>query len=103
MTIAWYSSKSFLDAHLDVAQKFNAVMRQTATWAVKNQAKSAEILAKYSKLPVEVILATHRTTYSQTIDPKLIQPVIDVSVRYKKPCRRNSPSLRTVLLYPGLR
>jgi hypothetical protein len=38
------------------------------TWAGKNQAKSAEILAKYSKLPVEVIQATHRTGYSQTRD-----------------------------------
>jgi NitT/TauT family transport system substrate-binding protein len=100
LTIGWFSSKAFLDAHLDVAQKFNAVMRRTATWAQKNPERSAEILAKYSKLPVDLIQATHRTTYSQTLDPKLVQPVIDVSVHYKA---LPSAFPATELFYPGLR
>ena len=100
LTIGWFSSKAFLDAHLDVAQKFSTVMRRTAAWAVKNPARSAEILAKYSKLPVEVIQATHRTTYSDTLDPKLIQPVIDVSARYKT---LPSQFAAQELFYPGLR
>jgi NitT/TauT family transport system substrate-binding protein len=100
LTIGWLSSKTFLDKNIDVAQKFSAVMRRTATWATKNPARSAEILAKYSKLPVEVIEATHRTTYSQTLDPKLVQPVIDVSVKYKA-LPQTFPA--TDLIYPGMR
>jgi NitT/TauT family transport system substrate-binding protein len=100
LTIGWLSSKAFLDKNADVAQKFSAVMRRTATWATKNPARSAEILAKYSKLPVEVIQATHRTTYSQTLDPALVQPVIDVSVKYKA-LPQVFPA--TDLIYPGMR
>jgi NitT/TauT family transport system substrate-binding protein len=100
MVIGWMASKAFLEKSPDVAQKFSAVMRRTATWAVKNPVRSAEILAKYSKLPVEVIAATHRTTYSQTLDPKLIQPVIDVCAQYKALPQR-FPA--TELFYPGLR
>jgi NitT/TauT family transport system substrate-binding protein len=100
LTIGWLSSKVFMEKNMDVAQKFSAVMRRTATWATKNPAKSAEILAKYSKLPVEVIEATHRTTYSQTLDPKLVQPVIDASVKYKA---LPAAFPATDLIYPGMR
>jgi len=49
---------------------------------------------------VEVIQATHRTTYSQTLDPALVQPVIDVSVKYKA-LPQVFPA--TDLIYPGMR
>ncbi len=100
MVIGWFSTKSYLDANLDTAKKFNAVMRRTADWAAKNPQRSAEILAKYSKLPAEVIAGTHRAASSQTIDPALIQPVIDTCVQYKIMPQRFPAS---DLLYPGLR
>jgi NitT/TauT family transport system substrate-binding protein len=100
LVIGWFSSKSFLDGNAEVAQKFNAVMRRTADWATKNPKRSAEILAKYSKLPVEVIEATHRAGYSQTIDTGLVQPVIDAMAAYKIMPQKFPAS---ELFYPGLR
>jgi NitT/TauT family transport system substrate-binding protein len=100
LVIGWFSSKSFLDANAEVAQKFNAVMRRTGEWASKNPKRSAEILAKYSKLPVEVIEATHRAGYSPTIDPALVQPVIDAMFQYKIMPQKFPAS---ELFYPGLR
>jgi hypothetical protein len=34
-------------------------------------------------VPVEVIKAMHRTRFATSLDPKLIQPVLDIAFRYK--------------------
>jgi NitT/TauT family transport system substrate-binding protein len=100
LVIGWFAAKPYLDANAEVAKRFNTVMRRTADWATKNPSKSAEILAKYAKLPVSVIEATHRAAYSQTIDAALIQPVIDTCAQYKiMPQRFDAAEL----FYPGLR
>jgi ABC-type nitrate/sulfonate/bicarbonate transport system substrate-binding protein len=94
------ASKAWLEKNLDTAKKFTAVMREAGTWATQNPDLSAEILAKYTKLPVATVKAMHRTTYVQALEPDLIQPVIDVAVRYKT-LEKTFPAGE--LLYPGLR
>ena len=47
---AFFASSAWAQTHPAVVARFAAVIRETADWANKNQAKSAEILAKYSKL-----------------------------------------------------
>jgi hypothetical protein len=62
--------------------------------------QSAEILAKYTKLPVATVRAMHRTTYVEFLDPSLIKPVIDAAVRYNS-FDKTLPA--GALFYPGLR
>jgi NitT/TauT family transport system substrate-binding protein len=74
--------KSWYDANTATAQRFVQVMRQTAEWANKNRRPSAEIVAKYTKVPLETVLKMNHVLFATALDPAVIQPVIDVSARY---------------------
>ena len=63
--------------------RFAAAIRETALWANKNTDKSAEILAKYSKLDLDLVKQTVRAVYATTLTPAQLQPTIDGAVRYK--------------------
>lgn len=82
MISGWISNKAWLDGNAATARRFVAAMRATAAWANRNHDASAVILEKYSKIPREVIATMTRLTVGDTLDPKLIQPVIDATVRY---------------------
>ena len=78
---AWYCTSAFAAAHPDVIRQFASVMAQTALWANAHQGESGQILAKWTKMVVDPAIS--RVMYGQRLEPALIQPLIDVSVRYK--------------------
>lgn len=80
----WVSTKSWVAAHGDEVRRFGEAMRQTARWANVDHAASAEILMKIAKIAPErmQLLSAHRIQYAETLDMKLLQPLIDVSARY---------------------
>jgi NitT/TauT family transport system substrate-binding protein len=82
MVSAYFTTIAWARAHPDLLRRFVGVMHETAVWANKNKDRSAEILAGVSKIPLETIRVMNRTTYSESVDPRLIQPVIDVSAHY---------------------
>ncbi|MFN2460825.1 MAG: ABC transporter substrate-binding protein [Candidatus Velthaea sp.] len=79
---SWFTTNDWVKAHADAARRFESVMRETADWANKNPAKSAEILAKYTKLPPATLKTMARSTYSERNSTAEIQPVIDAAARY---------------------
>jgi NitT/TauT family transport system substrate-binding protein len=80
---AFFAMAPWAQAHPGVVARFAAVMRETADWANKNQAKSAEILAKYSKLDPDMIKQTIRARYAPVLTTAEVQPTIDVAAHYK--------------------
>ncbi len=80
----WFTTRAWLAAHRDEAARFATVMRDTARWANANHAASGEILAAVAKLTPERMntLAAHRTPYAEMLDPRMIQPLIDIAARY---------------------
>ncbi len=78
----WFTTKPWLAANKDVAKRFVTAMRQSAVWANAHPNESAPILAKYTKQTVAGILASHRVTFGTEVTPELIQPVIDLAVKY---------------------
>ena len=78
----WFSTKAWLASNADTAKRFVTAMRQSAIWANTHHTESAPILAKYTKQTVAQILASQRVTYGTEITPDLIQPVIDIAVKY---------------------
>ncbi|HXP92824.1 MAG TPA: ABC transporter substrate-binding protein [Candidatus Binatia bacterium] len=77
---AWFSTLDYAKAHPDIIRKFAAVVLETARWANKNQARSAQILAKYAKVTVSSTMA--RVGYAERLAPSQIQPLIDAAARY---------------------
>ena len=53
-------------------------------WANAHQSESAEILAKYSKIDLERVRSMTRITYATTLEPRQLQPTLDVAVRYNQ-------------------
>jgi NitT/TauT family transport system substrate-binding protein len=82
LATGWIASDAWLAAHPDVAQRFAAVMKQTADWANAHHAESAAILLKYTKMTPDVVAKMQRATYGTSLDPGLLQPVIDNAAKY---------------------
>lgn len=78
----WIANKAWFDANGALARRFVAALRATAVWANGDRPATGAILEKYTKIPHDVIAAMSRLTIGERLDPRLIQPVIDVSARY---------------------
>ena len=81
MIAAYFARTDWVAAHRDAARAFAAAMGETARWANAHHAESAQILAEYTK--VQVTPKQTRTAYAETLDPALIQPLLDAAVKSK--------------------
>jgi NitT/TauT family transport system substrate-binding protein len=80
----WFAASAWTKAHPDLAAKFASALHATAVWAnaPANQTRSGAILAQFTKIPAPVIATMTRARYGETLDPGLVQPVIDIAARY---------------------
>jgi NitT/TauT family transport system substrate-binding protein len=83
---AWFTTAQWAKDHPDAVRRFAAAMRETAIWANQksNQTKSAEILAKYTKIDLATVMAMERARFGDTLTAASIQPAIDVTAKYGK-------------------
>jgi hypothetical protein len=63
-------------------KKLVATVYKIAAWANAHRSDSGAILTKYSKLDPAVVGAMTRTEYLIALDPKLLQPLIDVGSKF---------------------
>jgi NitT/TauT family transport system substrate-binding protein len=75
----WFAKDDWIAANVADVRKFVAVMRTSAEWANRHQAESAVILEKYTKVQVG---NAQRVVYAQDLDPRAVQPQIDIAARY---------------------
>jgi len=83
---AWFTTPQWAKDHPDAVRRFADAMRETAIWANQkvNQPKSAEILAKYTKIDIATIAVMERARFGETLTAASIQPAIDVTAKYGK-------------------
>lgn len=75
----WFASQDWADQHPDIVRKFAAAINQAGAWATRNPVAAANVLRKYMK-----VTDTRAHEYhGRTLDPALIQPILDASYRYK--------------------
>jgi NitT/TauT family transport system substrate-binding protein len=84
MIAGYFTTRQWADSHLELLHKFQAAMRATAAWANANPDKSADILAKYTKLDPALVRASNRAKFGETLTPAVIQPTIDLAAHYKQ-------------------
>ncbi len=84
LIMGWFGNESWIQANPGAVRRFRAAIQKTAVWANTHHDKSAEILLKYLKLQPEIAKTMTRATYDTTgtMDPALMQPVIDVAAKY---------------------
>jgi NitT/TauT family transport system substrate-binding protein len=79
---AWCASNAWLAANQRVAKQLALAFYATARWANEHHADSAKILAGVSKLDLEEVRTMNRVTWATTLEPQLMQPVIDAAVKF---------------------
>ena len=82
MTSGYFTTQDWARANLDTVRKFQEAMRESALWANTHQGKSLEIRAKAAKVDPSQIGKMTRAVYTDKLDPAMIQPVIDIAMRY---------------------
>lgn len=80
--LAFFAANAWLQAHPAVASAFASAIHAAAVWANSHQTESGQILASASKMDPAVVATISRSTYGESLEPSLLQPVIDASAHY---------------------
>jgi NitT/TauT family transport system substrate-binding protein len=81
---SWFTMSQWAADHPDLVSRFASAIRETALWANANQAKSADILARYTKIDPAVVASMVRVRFGDRLSASMMQPEIDVAARYGK-------------------
>ena len=79
----WFAKSDWIQSNRDTARRFVSVIYDTARWANAHPLESSAILAKYAKLDPDVVKDMNRAPYGTSLVPSMIQPVLDLSYKYK--------------------
>ena len=79
MISVWFSTTDWATKNPDLARRFASAINNADDWAAKNPGPSQTVLEKW----LHVTLAHGRHFHSRTLDPALIQPILDSGARYK--------------------
>ncbi len=82
MLFGFFATDAWLAANADTALKFAAGIKQAAVWANAHPRASAILLTHFTNLNASVADTMGRATYGTSLDAALIQPAIDVMVKY---------------------
>jgi len=76
------TTRNWLDANRSLVARLGAALRDTAHWANQNADASNELVAKYTKIPIELVRKTARAPLAAEIEPRMLQPLIDALAKY---------------------
>jgi NitT/TauT family transport system substrate-binding protein len=79
---AYVTSDSWLERHRDAARRIRAALRSAAIWYDANHAQSVAAVAALTKQDPAVVAKSIRSIFGQTLEPGLVQPMVDVAARY---------------------
>jgi ABC-type nitrate/sulfonate/bicarbonate transport system substrate-binding protein len=79
---AWFASPDWIAKHPDLARKFIAVFQRVSLWANAHPDDVVRLYAKHSAFTVDDLKLSPRAQLEPSTDTALIQPVIDVSLKY---------------------
>ena len=78
---ATFATRSWLTQNRQLAQTLTQTLYATARWSNTHHDDSAVILSKYTKLDIATIRAMTRVAYATSLEPRLIQPVLDFAYK----------------------
>jgi NitT/TauT family transport system substrate-binding protein len=82
MVTGWFVTMDYWNKNKADLQKFYRVMQDADKYVVGHPADTVSVLSAFSKVDPAVIAKTHRIGYAP-LEPKYIQPVIDILAKYK--------------------
>lgn len=80
----WYSRREWARSNPDLVSAFRDAMRLTAVWANAHHNESSGILSAAAHTDPSIIATMARARYALTLDPALIQPIVDLVAHYRR-------------------
>jgi NitT/TauT family transport system substrate-binding protein len=77
------AGRAWLAQNPEPARRFVAALYETARWANANREVTAPMLARHSKIELEVIRRMRRTLFATSLDAGMVQPVLDAAFANK--------------------
>jgi NitT/TauT family transport system substrate-binding protein len=80
---AWFTTSDFIAKNRPAVRAFAKSLRESALYVNAHHADTVDLIAKFTAVDPAVIEKMGRVTVGTSLDPKLIQPVINASAKYK--------------------
>jgi NitT/TauT family transport system substrate-binding protein len=84
MYSAWAALGTWADQHADVLKRFIHATAESVRYTNVHQAETAPMMADVTKIPLPVMLKMRRAINATSMDPAMMQPLIDAEVRYHR-------------------
>lgn len=79
---AYFTNGAWAKDHADLLKRFISAMYETAAWANREHAKSADLLVQYTKIDPAMVSAMTRVRYGERLTAAMLQPIVNVSAKY---------------------
>jgi len=83
MFAAYVGRPDWAKDHADLLRRFVRVVGQAATYTNAHSAETAPMMAEITKIPLAVMQRMKRVISASTLDPRMVQPLIDAAAAYK--------------------
>lgn len=80
---AWFTTKQYAASNPAVIKRFTTALKQAAQYCNTHHAQTIEMIAKFTSLEPSQVQRMTRVEQGTSLDPRLLQPVIDAAVKYK--------------------
>jgi NitT/TauT family transport system substrate-binding protein len=78
----WFATEAFIAANRDAVAKFAATLQQAAAYTDTHQSEAVSVTAPFWGLDPSIILAMAKRPAATSLDPKEIQPLMDLALHY---------------------
>ena len=82
MIIGWFSTNQWLKDHPDLAARFAAAIGKASQWANGHDRESLAIFLQNAKVDPQTAAAMARSRVGVTLEPSMMQPVLDAALKY---------------------
>ena len=83
LVTVWYATESFIEHNGDVVRRFAATVHDANAYCMRHSAETLPIVAAFEHIDPATLQGTVRASYTPTLDPRDIQPMIDIAAKYK--------------------
>jgi NitT/TauT family transport system substrate-binding protein len=80
---AWFASRDWAKGNADLLRRFSETVYETARWSNSHQPETLQTLSSVAKVEIERVRTMNRVVWATSLDPRLMQPVLDIAAKYK--------------------
>jgi len=84
MGAAYVARSDWAAQHADPLRRFVRILAEAATYVNTHPAETAPLVSEVTKIEIANTAKMHRTMNGTTLDPSLVQPVIDAAAKYEQ-------------------